>query len=236
MPSVIRITYNEIANYNEPGGLKMNVELTEEQKIKIQNSTGVYRIMKEILMRENFIERDHEHVWVICLAPNNKILNIELVSLGAISETVLQPMQVFRFAILKGAVKLIMVHNHPDGELEPSEADKDITDRMIQVGNIVNVELLDHLIITELYFYSFKDEGLMEELRKSTKWVPTFVEIERIKKEALKLGEKKGRKEGLKEGEKRKAKKMAKKMKKEREPIEKILKYTGLSREEIDEL
>lgn len=236
MPSVIRITYNEIANYNEPGGLKMNVELTEEQKIKIQNSTGVYRIMKEILMRENFIERGHEHVWVICLAPNNKIFNIELVSLGAINETVLQPMQVFRFAILKGAVKLIMVHNHPDGELEPSEADKDITDRMIQVGNIVNVELLDHLIITELYFYSFKDDGIMAELRKSTKWVPTFVEIERIKKEALKLGEKKGRKEGLKEGEKRKAKKMAKKMKMEREPIEKILKYTGLSREEIEEL
>ncbi|UCH97054.1 MAG: hypothetical protein JSV88_09445, partial [Candidatus Aminicenantes bacterium] len=71
---------------------------------------------------------------------------------------------------------------------------------------------------------------------QSTKWVPTYIEIERIKKEALKLGEKKGRKEGLVEGEKKKAKKMAKKMKKEREPIEKILKYTGLSREEIEEL
>jgi DNA repair protein RadC len=67
---------------------------------------------------------------------------------------------------------------------------------MIQVGNIVNVEVLDHLIITELYYYSFKDDGLMEELRKSTKWVPTYIEIERNKKEALKLGEKKGRKEG----------------------------------------
>jgi DNA repair protein RadC len=214
----------------------MNVELSEEQKIKVQNSSSVYRIMREILMRENAIERDHEHVYVVCLAPNNKILNIELVSLGAIDETVLKPMQVFRIALMKGAVRLILVHNHPHGELKPSEADKDVTDRMIQVGNIVNVEVLDHLIITELYYYSFKDDGLMAALRKSTKWVPTYIEIERIKKEALKLGEKKGRKEGLKEGEKRKAKKMAKRMKKEREPIEKILKYTGLSREEIGEL
>jgi DNA repair protein RadC len=226
---------DEIEN-NEPGGLQMNVELTEEQKIKILNSSDVYMVMKQILMRENKIERDHEHVYVVCLASNNKILNIELVSLGAINETVLQPMQVFRIALIKGAVKLIMVHNHPDGELKPSEGDKDVTDRMIQVGNIVNVEVLDHLIITELYFYSFKDEGLMAELKRSTKWVPTFIEIDRIKKEALKLGEKKGRKEGLKEGEKRKAKKMAKKMKKEREPIEKIINYTELSREEIEEL
>ena len=214
----------------------MNVELTEEQKIKILNSSDVYTVMKHILMRENKIERSHEHVWCVCLAPNNKILNIELVSLGAIDETVLKPMQVFRIALIKGAVRLILVHNHPDGELKPSEGDKDVTDRMIQVGNIVNVEVLDHLIITELYFYSFKDEGLMAELQRSTKWVPTFIEIDRIKKEAVKLGEKKGRKEGLKEGEKRKAKKMAKKMKKEREPIEKIINYTGLSREEIEEL
>jgi DNA repair protein RadC len=214
----------------------MNIELTEEQKIKILNSSDVYTVMKHILMRENKIERSHEHVWCVCLAPNNKILNIELVSLGAIDETVLKPMQVFRIALIKGAVRLILVHNHPDGELKPSEGDKDVTDRMIQVGNIVNVEVLDHLIITELYFYSFKDDGLMAELQKSTKWVPTFIEIDRIKKEAVKLGEKKGRKEGLKEGEKRKAKKMAKKMKKEREPIEKIINYTELSREEIEEL
>jgi DNA repair protein RadC len=221
---------------NEPGGLKMNIELTEEQKIKVQNSSSVYRIMREILMRENSIERDHEHVWVLCLASNNKILNIELVSLGAINETTLQPMQVFRFVLIKGGVKLIMVHNHPNGDLEPSEMDKDVTDRMIQVGNIVNVDVLDHLIITERYFFSFKDDGLLAELQKSTKWVPTFVEIDRIKKEALKLGEEKGRKEGLKEGEKRKAKKMAKTMIKRGYDIKEIIGLTGLSKDEIEKL
>jgi DNA repair protein RadC len=78
---------DEIEN-NETGGLKINVELTEEQKIKILNSSDVYMVMKQILMRENKIERAHEHVWCCCLAPNNKILNNELVSLRAIDETV----------------------------------------------------------------------------------------------------------------------------------------------------
>jgi DNA repair protein RadC len=234
---------DEIEN-NESGGLKMNIELTEEQKIKILNSSDVYMVIKQILMRENKIERDFERVYVVCLASNNTIINIELISLGAIDETVLKPMQVFRIALIKGACKLILVHNHPNGDLVPSEPDKDVTDQMIQVGNIVNVKVLDHLIITEKYYFSFKDDGLMDKLSKSTKWVPTYIEIERIKKEALKLGEKKGRKEGLKEGEKigmekgidKGIKKVAKTALKKGTAIDHIAEITGLSIEEIKKL
>lgn len=222
----------------------MNIELTEEQKIKILNSSDVYMVIKQILMRENKIERDFERVYVVCLASNNTIINIELISLGAIDETVLKPMQVFRIALIKGACKLILVHNHPNGDLVPSEPDKDVTDQMIQVGNIVNVKVLDHLIITEKYYFSFKDDGLMDKLSKSTKWVPTYIEIERIKKEALKLGEKKGRKEGLKEGEKigmekgidKGIKKVAKTALKKGTAIDHIAEITGLSIEEIKKL
>jgi DNA repair protein RadC len=214
----------------------MNIELTEEQKIQILNSSDVYMVMKQILMRENKIERDFEHVYVVCLASNNTIINIELVSLGAIDETVLKPMQVFRIALIKGACKLILVHNHPHGDLKPSEPDRDVTDHMIQVGNIVNVKVLDHLIITEKYYFSFKDDGLMDELNKSTKWVPTFIEIDRIKKEALKLGEKKGRKEGRKEGKKEGIIKVAQKMKKSGVNLDHIKKFTGLSKKDIEEL
>jgi len=87
----------------------MNIELTSDQKIKVMNSSMVFKVMKQILMRENEIERDQEHVWIVCLAANNKILNIELISLGAIDETIIKPMQVFRIAILKRAVKLIII-------------------------------------------------------------------------------------------------------------------------------
>jgi DNA repair protein RadC len=214
----------------------MNIELTRDQKIKVMNSSMVFKVMKQILMRENEIERDQEHVWIVCLAANNKILNIELISLGAIDETIIKPMQVFRIAILKGAVKLVMIHNHPTGELVPTSTDQDITDRMIQVGNIVNVQVIDHLIISEKHYYSFDDHGLMEELRKSKKWVPGYVEVERLLKEARKIAEKKGKKEGKKEGERNKAINIAKKSLKEGLSIEVISKITGLSKEDIEKL
>jgi DNA repair protein RadC len=111
-------------------------------------------------------------------------LFIELVSLGSVSQTVVEPMEVYSFALQKRAVKIILVHNHPSGELIPSDADKDVTDRLIQVGLIVNVPVYDHLIITENSYFSFNDSGLMEELSQSTKYVPHYVLEARYKKEA----------------------------------------------------
>lgn len=222
----------------------MNIVLKKEQKIKAMNSSMVYKVMKQILLRENEIERDQEHFWIVCLAGNNQILNIELISLGAVDEAIVKPMQAFRIAILKGAVKFLMVHNHPTGELIPSPSDEDITDRMVQVGIIVDVEVIDHLIISPKRFYSFDDHGLMKKLRESKKWVPRYKEEDKIKKEALRIGEKKGRKEGRKEGKKvgietgRKKEKleMAKIMKKKGTGIGFISDITGLSKEEIEKL
>jgi DNA repair protein RadC len=208
----------------------MHVELSEEQKIKVMNSADVYSVMQQILLRESKIERDYEHLYVVGLAANNRIIYIELVSLGAINHTVVEPMQVFRVGILKGAVQLILVHNHPSAELDPpgsdlqpSEPDNDMTDRMIQVGKIVNIRVIDHLVISTKSYYSYQESGLLARLELSKKWVPRYQEEERIRKEALKIGEqkgikkgkqiglekglergiKKGKKEGLKEGEKK---------------------------------
>ena len=222
----------------------MHLELTEDQKITVMNSDDVYDVMKRILLREQKIDRDQEHFWIICLAPTNKILNIELVTLGSLNMSIVKPMQVFRIGIQKGAVRMILVHNHPSEHLRPSEADKDITDRLIQVGNIVDIEVIDHLIISLKGYYSFQKSGLLEELKLSEKWVPRYVEKEKIRKEALKLGKKEGIKEGKKigkqmgmeKGEKKKAKEMAKKSLKEGLSINLISKLTGLSKEEIEKL
>ena len=65
------------------------------------------------------------------------------------NSTIAEPMEVFSFALQKQAVKVILVHNHPSGDLTPSEADKDLSDRLIQVGIIVNVPIVDHFIISE---------------------------------------------------------------------------------------
>jgi DNA repair protein RadC len=214
----------------------MNIALADDQKIKMMNSSMVYKVMQQILLRENEVERDQEHFYVVCLAANNRLLNVELIGLGAIDESIIKPMQVFRIAILKGAVKIILVHNHPSLELRPSEADKALTDRMIQVGLIVNVKVVDHLIITPKFFYSFDENGLMKELSESKKWIPAYVEEERVRKEALKIGKETGLKEGKKEGAEKERIKMARKSLKEGLPIKLISKLTGLSNEEIEKL
>ena len=243
----------------------MNVRLTEDQKIQVLNSSDLYTVMREVLLRENKIDQEMEHFWTVCLSSVNRILNIELVSLGSVDQALVKPMQVFRIALQKGAVKIIMVHNHPqDNELMPGTDDIDTTDRMIQVGNIVGVKVVDHLIISTDSFFSFDATGLMDKLRESRKWVPAYQEEERIRKEALKIGKqqglkqgkklglekglerglKKGKKQGLQEGlkegrqegEKSKAFKMARKMKKDNLPITTIQKYTALTKEEIENL
>ena len=115
----------------------MNVRLTKAQKIKIANSDDVFAVMRQILRRENRLGRNKEHFWVIGCANNHQILYIELVSLGSLTATIAEPMDVFSWALQKRCVRLILVHNHPSGALQPSRADKEITDRMIQVGRIV---------------------------------------------------------------------------------------------------
>ena len=139
-------------------------------------------------------------------------------------QSIVEPMDIFSWALQKQVPMIVLVHNHPSDELEPSEADKNLTDRMIQVGNIVNVKVVDHLIITTKDYYSFERMGLMAKLRLSKKYLLPFIEEALVKKE------------GLKEGEKKRSIEMAKVMKKEGESIEKISKYTGLTKKEIDKL
>ena len=206
----------------------MNIRLNNKTKIQIHNSEDIYSVMQRILMREEKVDRGREHFWTISLDNANKILNIELVSMGSFRATVVEPMEVFSIPLQKRAVRLILVHNHPSGTLKPSQADKDITDHLIQVGNIMNVPILDHLIITESSYYSFANNGLLEELEASTKYVPAFMLKERYEKVAKQKGEQ--------VGEKRKAKEMARMMKKNGEPLEKIIQYTGLSKASIKRL
>ncbi|UTD14492.1 DNA repair protein [Tenacibaculum mesophilum] len=202
----------------------MDIKLTEQEKIKILNSDDIYGIMQKILLRESKIDQNREHFWVIGLANNNRILFIELISLGTINATLVEPMEVFSLALQKRAVKIILCHNHPSGELTPSENDKNLTDRLIQVGIIVNTHVIDHLIISDKSYLSFADVGLLQELVKSTKYVPKYVLEQRLKKEASEIAEK------------NKAIEIAKAFKRSGLDNELIAKNTGLTIEEVEKL
>jgi DNA repair protein RadC len=202
----------------------MTIEINEEHKIKLLNSDDVFSVMQKILLREQKIDQEKEHFWMIGLEQNNRILYIELVSLGSVKATTVEPMNVYRVAVMKGAVKVLMVHNHPSGELKPSETDKDLTDRLIQVGRILNIKVIDHIVISLISYLSFSDTGLLSELEQSTKWVPQYELIDRIRQE-----EKKIRNQALKEArDKAKAEKL-KAVKRKQLEIAKQLKDKGIA-------
>jgi len=207
----------------------MNVKLSEAQKkAAINSSNNIAVIMQQILKRENKLGRSQEHFWVIGLNNAGKLLFIELIGLGRQNRVMANPPDVFRMAIYKLAIKLILVHNHPSGELKPSIADKEFTDRIIKVGEIINVDVIDHIIITENNYSSFADTGIIAELKKSNTW--RIVEKEEIELQEFKTNlqiERKLKKNSLE---------IARKLKAEGMNEATIKKVTGLGLAEIRKL
>ena len=206
----------------------MNVRLTQEQKIRILNSGDVYNVMQQVLLRENKIRRNQEHFWVVGLNNKNKILFIELISLGAVNSVQVNPPEVFRMAIYKMAVKMILVHNHPSGDTTPSPADKDLTDRMMKTGSLIKIDVIEHLIISETDYLSFVDNGIMDELKNTGKY-------ELLDSEKVAMRKWKEEQEREKAIEKNSLE-IAKKMKDDGVDIEIIKKYTGLRKSDINKL
>ncbi len=161
----------------------MDIKLAKNDKRYIEGTDDVYNIMKSVLLRDNKIDQEKEHFWIVGMNLAGYILYIELIALGSYKSVDIEPMNVFRVAVMKNASRVIAVHNHPSGRLSPSVTDKDITDRLIQVGQILNIEFVDHLIISSESYTSFRSIGLMDELEKSLKYVPTYHVVEQIRKE-----------------------------------------------------
>lgn len=152
----------------------MHIQVKNAHAITIREAEDIYTIMQQIFKREHKIDRTKEHFWTISLNIAQKILAIELVSMGSSTATVVEPTEVFSLPLQKKAFGIILIHNHPSGSLIPSENDNDITDRLIQVGKIMKTPVLDHVIITERSYYSFKSSGLLEVLENSNKYIVPY--------------------------------------------------------------
>ena len=125
---------------------------------KINNSTTTAQLLRpyygvNIDLREAFI--------VLMLNRANKPICIYVASIGGINGTVADPKTIFQSAILCGASGMIISHNHPSGNTEPSEADKRITKQFSEGGKLLDIAVLDHVILTEKDYYSFADNGVI---------------------------------------------------------------------------
>jgi DNA repair protein RadC len=103
----------------------------------------------------------HEEFWIVLLSRSNAILKKVQISSGGVSGTVADPKMIFKTALENLASAVILAHNHPSGNLKPSQADKDLTQKMKEAGKILEIPVLDHLIIGDKNYFSFADEGIL---------------------------------------------------------------------------
>ena len=108
-----------------------------------------------------FAGLDREHFVVLALDGRNQIVGANTASIGTLSASLVHPREVFKFAILANTGSIILAHNHPSGNTSPSEDDIQLTRRLRDAGDILGIEILDHLIITESDFVSLKEQGLI---------------------------------------------------------------------------
>ena len=140
----------------------MQIKIKEKyKKIKVKNAHQIGKILQDILESEDEIDRDKEHFWAICFNSRNNIVRIDLIGLGTVNAGLVHPRETFRPAVASSAVSIIVAHNHPSGDTEPSEADLKITKRLKEAGNILGIDLLDSLIITKDAVFSFAEKGLI---------------------------------------------------------------------------
>jgi DNA repair protein RadC len=112
-------------------------------------------------IRTSIKDKAKEHFKLILLNPRNKIIGISTISIGTLNASLVHPREVFKDAIVHSAASVVLAHNHPSGDPEPSEDDLTITKRLIEVGKILGIGIMDHIIIAKNGFFSFKEKGLV---------------------------------------------------------------------------
>ena len=120
-----------------------------------------FRSSQEIYetFRERFLRADREEFVVLLLDVKNKLLGFHVVSVGSLTSSLVHPREMYKVAILGNAAALIFLHNHPSGDPTPSAEDLHITNRLRQVGEVLGIRVLDHVVIGDGRYVSFVDDG-----------------------------------------------------------------------------
>jgi DNA repair protein RadC len=123
---------------------------------RISSSREVFELMQPLIG-----ELPHEEFWIVYLNNANRVLQTVRLSIGGITGTLVDVRLVMKQALERGAVALILAHNHPSGTLKPSEADRQLTLRLKKAASALDIKILDHLIITTRDYFSFADQNIL---------------------------------------------------------------------------
>lgn len=137
-------------------GQRIAQKTMERKIIKISSSEDIYNYLKNELA-----DKKNEYFYAILLDTKNVIISKEVISMGILDASLVHPREAFKLAVKKSAKSIIFAHNHPSGDYTPSNDDFKTTQRLVQAGEILDIEVLDHIIIGKDGYYSFKKENFL---------------------------------------------------------------------------
>ncbi len=142
-------------------GWRMQGEINNGKETILNNSESLFKFMSPMM-----VDLDHEEFWAVYLSNRGKLLSRQRIASGGQTATSVDPRIIFRGALEAKAVKIMVAHNHPSGNLKPSREDRELTHRLSEIGNLMEIKLLEHIIIAiepngKAGYYSFHDNGLL---------------------------------------------------------------------------
>ena len=143
--------------------IKACFELGKRQELEPELKDLSIENPKDVVdyVRKKIKDKAKEHFKLILLNTRNKIIDIVNISIGTLDASLVHPREVFKEAITHNSASVILVHNHPSGDPEPSDDDLKMTKRLKESGNILGIEVIDHIIIGKNSYYSFKEKELI---------------------------------------------------------------------------
>lgn len=138
----------------ELGRRRKDSENKKREKIVLSNDA--YKFIKPV-----FLDLPHEEFWTLLLNRSNHLIKKELISRGGVAGTVVDAKIIFKSAVENLANAIILCHNHPSGNIKPSDADIKLTKNLKEAGKLLEIQVLDHLIVTDTDYFSFADNGMM---------------------------------------------------------------------------
>ena len=106
---------------------------------------------------QRLLSHDKEQFMILHLNSRNKVIKDEIISVGTLNASLIHPREIFKSAIKESANTIILVHNHPSGDPKPSDEDKDVTEKIIEAGELLDIKVLDHVIIGKERWWSWKE-------------------------------------------------------------------------------
>jgi len=144
--------------------IKAALELSKRLEIDVdEKPKPVLKSPEDVAaaVRSQLKGKKKEHFLVICLDTRNRLINCKQVSIGSLDTSIVHPREVFKEALSSSAASVIFVHNHPSGDPEPSKEDVELTERLIKAGEIIGIDVLDHIIVCDRSYLSLKARNLV---------------------------------------------------------------------------